>query len=192
MLLYHFGSKEALVAAALAEVRRREIAMLGRALTRRPHVSTADVMRSIWRWYASPRRLPYLRLFFEAWGVSLQRPDLYGGFLDNVRRDMLPIAEEILVRRGIPRREARAHATFLVAAMRGLLIDLVTNRDRRRLDDAMEVYIRATALLEAAQQPADEARPAAARDHARHAQRSGKPRPPAPRRTRSASGARRR
>jgi AcrR family transcriptional regulator len=58
MLLYHFRSKEELVVAALQEVRRREIAMLTRATARFPRSSTADMMRSIWRWYASPRRDP--------------------------------------------------------------------------------------------------------------------------------------
>lgn len=149
MLLYHFGSKEELVAAALKEVRRREIEMLGRALRRRPPSSVAGVMRSIWRWYASPRRAPYLRLFFEAWGVGLQRPERYAGFLDEVRKDMLPIAEEPLVRLGASQREARAIATFMIAALRGLLIDLAANRDRRRLGDAMEVFIEVTERLHA-------------------------------------------
>jgi len=148
MLLYHFRSKEALLVAALQEVRRREIDMLVRALIRNPGGPTAERMRHIWRWYASPRRAPYLRLFFEAWGVSLQRPYLYEGFLESVRKDLLPVAEEALVQLGYPRRDARAIATFMIAALRGLLIDLVANKDRRRLDDAMEIFIQLTRMVE--------------------------------------------
>lgn len=148
MLLYHFRSKRELVVAALKEVRRREVEMLARELTRRPGRNTAEAMRNVWRWYASPRRSPYLRLFFEAWGVSLQRPDHYEGFLEAVRKDLLPFAEDMLVAGGLPRREARAIATFMIAALRGLLIDLVANRDRRRLDDAMEVFIELTRRME--------------------------------------------
>ena len=145
MLLYHFSSKRDLMVAALREVRRREMEMLVHEVSRRPDRTTAEVMRDIWRWYASPRRAPYLRLFFEAWGVSLQRPDLYEGFLDSVRKDLLPIAEDALVKTGYSQREASAIATFAIAAMRGLLIDLVSNKDRQRLDDAMEVFIQLTA-----------------------------------------------
>src|SRR5262245_49845364 len=74
MLLYHFGSKEELMIAALKEVRRRETDMLAREIARGGLASVGDVMRRIWRWYSSPRRAPYLQVFFEAWGMSLRRP----------------------------------------------------------------------------------------------------------------------
>jgi hypothetical protein len=51
--------------------------------------------------------------------------------------------------RGYPRRHARAIATFMVAAFRGLLIDLVANKDRARLDDAMEIMTLVTRVMEA-------------------------------------------
>jgi AcrR family transcriptional regulator len=148
MLLYHFRSKEELLVAALAEVRRREIDMLTRELSKRTVLSSADVIRSVWRWYASPLRAPYLRLFFEAWGVSLQRPYLFKGFLENVRKDLLPIFEELLVQRGYLRRHAAAVATFMIAAFRGLLIDMVANDDQDRLDDAAEIFVLITQVME--------------------------------------------
>ena len=141
MLLYHFRSKEELLVAALREVRRRETEMLAEAVAKIPATSIAEATRAIWRWYAAPERLPYLQVFFEAWGVSLRRPYLFKGFLEGVRKDLLPIAEAGLLARGYPRRDATAIATFLIGAFRGLLIDLVANRDRKRLDDAMEIFI---------------------------------------------------
>ena len=149
MLLYHFRSKEELVVAALQEVRQRETEMLHRALRRIPQTSTGDALRALWKWYASPRRTRYLRLFFEAWGLGLQHRYLYEGFLQVVRKDLLVVAEETLVQRGYPRRDASAIATFMIAAFRGLLMDLVTNRDRARLDDAMEIFILVTSVMEA-------------------------------------------
>ena len=148
-LLYHFGSKEELLVEALREVRRREIAMLARSIARLPDASPTDVLRAVWRWYASPRRAPYLELFFEAWGASLRHPYLRRGFLEHVRKDLLPLIERVLVQRGYPRRDAAAVATFMIAAFRGLLIDLVANRDRRRLDDAMAVFVLVTEVMEA-------------------------------------------
>jgi len=150
MLIYHFRTKEALMVAALREVRRREFAMLagqiGRSGTRR----TDQLMRSLWKWYASPRRAPYLRVFFEAWGMGLRRPYLREGFLAHVRKDLQPLAEAALLARGYPARDARAVATFMIAAFRGLLIDLVANpEDRQRLADAMEIFILVTQVMEA-------------------------------------------
>jgi AcrR family transcriptional regulator len=149
MLLYHFRSKEDLMVAALKEVRRRETEMLAKVVAKLPEKSIAEAMRAIWRWYASPKRLPYLQVFFEAWGVSLRRPYLFTGFLEAVRKDLLPLAEAALVARGYPPREATAIATFMIAAFRGLLIDLVANRDRQRLDDAMEIFILNTEVMAA-------------------------------------------
>lgn len=149
MLLYHFRSKEQLMVEALKEVRRRETEMLVRAIRRLPAANTDEVMRGIWRWYASPRRAPYLRLFFEAWGLGLQNPRRYAGFLETVRKDLLVVAEEALVLRGYPRRDAAAIATYMIAAFRGLLLDLVTNKDRQRLEDAMAIFIFVTQVMEA-------------------------------------------
>jgi AcrR family transcriptional regulator len=147
-LLYHFRSKEELLVEALKEVRRREVAMLGQELAELPRGSVSDVMRAIWRWYSSPARIPYLKLFFEAWGVSLHRPFLYDGFLRDVKRDVVDVMIPVIEGYGYPPHQAAAVATFFVAAFRGLLIDLVANEeDSRRLDDAMEIFIGNTEVM---------------------------------------------
>jgi hypothetical protein len=109
-------------------------------------------MRRVWRWYASPRRAPYLRVFFEAWGMALNRPYLRKGFLEHVRKDLQLMAEGGLVGRGLAPREASAVATFLIAAFRGMLIDLVASPEDRegRLADAMEVFIDVVGAMSAA------------------------------------------
>src|SRR5262249_34220002 len=145
----HFRSKEELLVAALKEVRRRETEMLAEAVAKLPATSLTDAMRAIWRWYAAPERLPYLQVFFEAWGVSLRRPYLFKGFLEAVRKDLPPLVEGVLRARGYPPRDATAVATFVIGAFRGLLIDLVANKDRERLDDAMEIFILITEVMAA-------------------------------------------
>jgi len=55
----------------------------------------------------------------------------------------------VLIQRGYPRRHARAIATYNIAAFRGLLIDLVANDDRDRLDDAAEIFAFVTEVMEA-------------------------------------------
>jgi AcrR family transcriptional regulator len=147
-LLYHFRSKEELLVEALKEVRRREVAMLGQELAALPRGSVSEVMRAIWRWYSSPARIPYLKLFFEAWGVSLHRPFLYEGFLQDVKRDVVDVMIPVIEGYGYPPHQAAAVATFFVAAFRGLLIDLVANeKDPRRIDDAMEIFIGNTEVM---------------------------------------------
>ena len=147
-LLYHFRSKEDLLVETLKEVRRREVAMLGKELAELPSGSVSEVMRAIWRWYSSPARTPYLKLFFEAWGVSLHRSFLHEGFLRDVKRDLVDVMIPVIEGYGYPPHQAAAVATFFVAAFRGLLIDLVANQeDSRRLDDAMEIFIGLTEVM---------------------------------------------
>jgi AcrR family transcriptional regulator len=155
MMLYHYSTKEELLVAALREVRRRETAMLMREIggERGPR-SPDDFMRRVWHWYASPAREPYLQVFFEAWGMSLRRPFLRSGFLDHVRKDFLTMAESVLEARGYDKRDASAIATILIAAFRGMLIDLVANpRDRARLADATEIFIRIMGLMSTGMAP---------------------------------------
>jgi AcrR family transcriptional regulator len=139
MLIYHFRTKDGLVVEALARVRAREQAMLLRALRRHGGTSAADVLRHVWRWYTAPRREPYLRLFFEVMGLALQHPRRFPGFLDAVRTDLLALAEEAMVHSGFARDEARVRATFYIAALRGLLLDMLATRDRARLDAAADM-----------------------------------------------------
>jgi len=139
MLLYHFGSKEDLVVAALREVRAREQAMLVRALPRLGNASVAQVLHHVWRWYTAPRREPYLRLFFEVMGLALQNPARFPGFLEAVRHDLLELAEEAMVQSGFPRHEARVRSTFYIGALRGLLLDLLATKDRARLAAAADL-----------------------------------------------------
>ena len=139
MLIYHFGSKDELVVAALREVRAREQAMLLRAIQRSGSTSIAEVVQHIWHWYTAPRREPYLRLFFEVLGLALQNPSRFPGFLETVRRDLLDLAEEAMVQAGFPRNEARVRATFYIGALRGLLLDMLATKDRARLAAAADL-----------------------------------------------------
>ena len=74
MLLYFFGSKERLIAEALAHIRIREQIDFKRAVSKpRPADRLESLLRD-WRSSASPRREKYSRLFFEVYGLALQNP----------------------------------------------------------------------------------------------------------------------
>src|SRR3954453_9574443 len=63
MLLYHFGSRDGLVAAVVDLVeadQRLAMAELAREAT-----DPADLIRRLWRRVSAPEVLPFVRLFFE-------------------------------------------------------------------------------------------------------------------------------
>jgi AcrR family transcriptional regulator len=138
-LLYHFGSKEELVTAALARagVRQREVF---ETLPRNPE-SYAETVRAAWAVMSSPKNEGLFRLFFEIYGLALQDRDRFPGFLERAVEVWLSYLERPALRDGYSRADARAIATVLLAGYRGFLLDLCTTRDRKRLARAVELWI---------------------------------------------------
>ncbi|QES11835.1 TetR family transcriptional regulator [Streptomyces venezuelae] len=74
LVLYHFSSKEQLVAAAFAHAAEADLAHLRRLLGRR---STAvRRLRAAVRWYAPTGQAKGWRLWIEGWAASLRDPEL--------------------------------------------------------------------------------------------------------------------
>src|SRR5258708_154425 len=76
MLLYDFGSKQELVAAVLAEARRRGAVRLGSHLPAETD-SIQERLRGIWAWISADERAPFVRLFFEVHADGLVHPETY-------------------------------------------------------------------------------------------------------------------
>jgi AcrR family transcriptional regulator len=143
MLLYHFGSKEQLVMAALDETRRRQAELLTAYLGEQPDADPADVFRRLWRWLVSPAHLPFLRLFLEVYALSLQYPDRFPGFAESDVRDWLTGLDRIPFEIEVPREEHENLITLIVAGHRGLYMDLLATGDRERVDRAQRTFLEA-------------------------------------------------
>src|SRR5579863_7556841 len=125
VLLHHFGSKEQLVEQILRRVRDRV-----RAVARSAEAEThRSGLGAVWTWVSDPAHAPLMTLFFETYGLALRHPDRFSDFLRHAVRDWLdePLAavDEI-------------SATLAIATVTGLLLDLLSTRDRTRVEDAME------------------------------------------------------
>jgi AcrR family transcriptional regulator len=128
MLLYDFDSKDNLIHEILAEIRRREAAMLEAEVR-----SLADV----WDWISAPEREPFLRVFFEVYVRALGRREA-----EPFVRDWLAFIDE----RWHPRVDA-ATATLMIAVVRGLLLDRLATHDRERTDAGMATFTRLLARV---------------------------------------------
>ncbi|GAB7105941.1 TetR family transcriptional regulator C-terminal domain-containing protein [Streptomyces phaeofaciens JCM 4814] len=74
LVLYHFSTKEKLVAAAFAHAAEDDLAHLRKLLGRR--TSALRRLRSAVRWYAPTGQAKGWRLWIEGWAVSLREPAL--------------------------------------------------------------------------------------------------------------------
>jgi len=142
MLLYHFGSKERLVVAALTRAREREMRLFSEwAPNMGADENPEQLARRAWAWMSDPATEPFMRLFFEVYGIALQQPARYAGFLDHAVEDWLTALTEGLEDAGVDRAAARRAATLIVALTRGLLLDLLATGDRERIDAAIDSLV---------------------------------------------------
>ena len=140
MLLYDFGSKEELITEVLAEIRRRESAMLAEhaGIT---GTSGTGLVRAVWDWISAAERAPFLRLFFEVHVAAMTHPDAYPERGRAMVTDWLDQFGTILA--GSPAGPGdTASATLVIAALRGLLLDRLSTGDEERTDRALDRFAR--------------------------------------------------
>ena len=128
MLIYHFGSREGLVAAMSAAVEAQQVDTFERLA--REVRSPPELALAMWRQVSSPAVLPFVRIFFEVVPYALQqRPgteSFRAGFIDRWLSDS-----------GSTDPETRAELRLGIAAVRGLLLDLLVTGNREAADAAM-------------------------------------------------------
>ena len=137
MLVHWFGSRESLVAEVLATIRERQREAIRRSARSAGTPALADALREHWRWLSDEAQEPYLRLVFEIHGLALQHPAHYPAFNEQAVHDWLDAIAELAGRR----EPAEAHGpdhTLVLAAMRGLLLDLLSTGERARVQVAFE------------------------------------------------------
>lgn len=149
MLLYHFGSKHELFQAILRAARTRE---RWRAVGSPPgsgrSQSTVEILRRTWNYLSAPREHAFWRFYYEIHGLALQNPERYPDVLREGIHDWLETARVALTEDRVPDEQAKAIATLLVAAFRGLMLDLLQTGERKRVNAGFEVL---AALAQAAQ-----------------------------------------
>ncbi|TDX03931.1 TetR/AcrR family transcriptional regulator [Kribbella sp. VKM Ac-2566] len=133
MLIYHFGSREGLLAEVVRTVEQQQRDLLADlSESQRPIAEQAE---EFWR-RVTEAALVYGPLFFELSAHAMQ--DL--PHTESLKADLinvwLPPLIELCVRAGLPPAEAPAYARLGLAASRGLLFDLLLTGDRAGVDEA--------------------------------------------------------
>lgn len=139
MLMYHFGSRKGLMREILAGIRERGDALIqewfGKANT---PPTLAEFLLAYWQRMSDPGMRAVVRLVFELYALALRDPRSYPGVLTDPIRHWRKLA----ARTGRPPKTGKAEATLLLAATRGLLLDLCATGDRRRVTQALRLLAR--------------------------------------------------
>ena len=131
MLLYYFGSKEELIAAALTEAGGR-FPLLERIFEllddRDQPLRTR--LEAAWELLSADENLPFHRVFFEVLGLAGYQRGRFDAFLGAVATTWRGRVATALRAEGVPADEADDLARELVSLWRGLQLDLLTAGDR--------------------------------------------------------------
>ncbi len=153
-LVHHFGSKQALLAAALHQATLVQVQVRDAWLKRTPELSKTTELRKWWKWLNdSPANLALTRLGLEA--VTLEAT--HTGLSGDVRAEQIGVwreqIEQKLVSEGVPKSVAVTEASLLKGVFTGLIMDLLATGDKQRLSKALEVALQRTeAVLDASRQ----------------------------------------
>jgi AcrR family transcriptional regulator len=139
LLIYHFGTKDALIAEAMIAVRERVQKAFATVVNNTQDRTPFGVMHSFWTWASSPRHERYLRLFFEVHGLALQNPAAYGRYLEGAVSSWIEMFASILPPK-IPQARRRIVATIAVSAMAGLLLDYLSSGNKQRTTAALDLF----------------------------------------------------
>ena len=139
-LVHHFGSKQELLVAALAQAIEIQVEVSNGWLKRNPKISQANLLRRWWKWLnASPANLALSRLGLEAATLEATHTGLAG----EVRADQIGVwrtsIEQRLIDEGLSPAQAVTESSLLTAMFTGLMVDLMATGDRKRLTQALEV-----------------------------------------------------
>ncbi len=142
---YHFGSRAELLQALftrLAQRIRRTSAVGGSDPACLDGFARSEITAT-WQWLSADERRGMWTTFFEVFALAIREPDTYRGFLDHVAEDWVkPLADQMGAA-GFSDDAARARATLVVAAVRGLVLELqsTTPDQRDRVDGAIDALL---------------------------------------------------
>ncbi|WP_217168938.1 TetR/AcrR family transcriptional regulator [Streptomyces sp. AC512_CC834] len=134
MLIYHFGTRDALLRAVLGHARQRQLDVFGDLLRARPDERYTATLDRAWTSITGPDGRPYLRMFGQLRESAEQR--LWPDFRRTATTDWLGPLEDGL--RSIGRPDL---ATLVLAVIRGLLMDLDATGDTARTDQAFRDFL---------------------------------------------------
>jgi AcrR family transcriptional regulator len=142
MLLYYFGSKEQLTMDALHSASSRFPRFRRISCDLRTSAEDLETRLSrAWDGISAAETRPFARLFFEVFGLAVNRPDVYGAWLENVAHELVADVAATFEREGVRGAIAETLAREVVGCWRGLQMDLLSSSDERRTHLAAQASI---------------------------------------------------
>ena len=139
LLVYHYGSKEGLLAEVL-DAMQMHVHQAATELFDRmsSQGDSPKLLRRFWDWATTEANFPYLKLLYELQILAVQDPDTYAPYLQRDAAKSLSLTFSLM---SAPMRSI-SMATLCIAVFDGLFLDLMTTGDHARTTAAMDQFIK--------------------------------------------------
>ncbi|MGW3248806.1 TetR/AcrR family transcriptional regulator [Streptomyces sp. NPDC001070] len=145
MLLYYFGTKERLVAEALAQDTSRPILRFREILAATGPPRDATGMRrlaeALWEELRTPERSAVLPLYFEIMAAAVLRPERHGPYMRDVVTEWTELVVPLFESLGMSGERSRTEARLMVDASFGLIFASLSDGDQERADAAFRTLL---------------------------------------------------
>jgi AcrR family transcriptional regulator len=138
MLLYHFGSREGLLAAIVGAMEARQRAAMAAMVD--PAGRPEDLMLRLWQQVSSPELRPFVRLFFEVFALAARGAPGTERLLTGLTTAWVDDAMAVADRMGVAVDPAAMRLG--VAVSRGLLLDLIAGAPQAEVNAAYELFVK--------------------------------------------------
>lgn len=134
MLIYHFGSRDELLARVQREMRSKVTA----ELRSRRFDKLSEAVRATWNYYVP--RLPHMELFYHLTSRAFEDPADFAVFTDTAVSNWEVFFAEVAEREGYHGRDAHSAGSLSLAGFRGLIHDLLLTGDLKRLTRSVDLF----------------------------------------------------
>jgi AcrR family transcriptional regulator len=137
MLIYHFGSREGLLAEIVGRIEAQTRDLLADVASQPGEL--IDICWAFWHRVSDPSLAAAERLFFEVYAHALHDRPWTRSFRESVIAAWEQPLTELFEKHGFAHGEAADRARLALAVSRGLLMDVLMTGERDRVDAAMEL-----------------------------------------------------
>lgn len=149
LLIFHFGSKDQLVAEVFEHIQAILTNSLADTLSQRDRHTRVAPLRAYWDWATNRKNLPLWRLLYELQMLASRNPGKYGKLLkrNSVQwRDLIDGARPEL-------RPSSSWASLFAAVFDGLFLELLATGDRKRTTAALDTFVKIASAAQRVEAP---------------------------------------
>ncbi|MGN2638690.1 TetR/AcrR family transcriptional regulator [Nocardia takedensis] len=138
MLIHYFGTKDNLLAQALAS-QNHEFHLIFDNVDNRAALQTS--LRQLWQSMTAGEDVQSVRILLQAMGIACTGPGQFTAFVTTMFDTLTDALAHAIHRCGSSSDDARIEATVLAATFRGLLFDRLITDDEDRTNSAVEQLV---------------------------------------------------